>query len=154
MENLHPLLFPLFTLWALGMLLVLFRRGPGVAYKVSALLIFVFYAVWFQEPILASFELYRTSLDLALPAFFGNLQSLFALGLLVLWPGMVFVVFQTGAGEQAAGLLRTMVLLTLLFWLFWMLNYFLAPWPGEMLRELVPRDFKMPDLPSPPVQAQ
>lgn len=154
MQNLTPILLPLFGLWTLGILLVLFRRGLGAAYKISALLIYVFYGLWFLEPTLASLSLYLSSLNTVLPELFGLFKNLAGLGLLFLWPLALFAVFQMGGTDRAAGLLRTMVLLTLFFWLFWLLNYFLAPWPEELLRSLLPDQLQMPDIPPPPTEAQ
>ena len=154
MEALYPILLPLFGFWAFGLLLLLFRRGIGAVYKLSAVFIFAFYALWFLEPTLASLELYRAALNEALPALLVNIKRLFALGLLVLWPVAVFVVFQARSVEYAAGLLRAMVLLTLLFWMFWTLNYFLAPLPMEWLRESLPGTFNIPAIPDPPVNPQ
>ncbi len=154
MDTLLPLVLPLFGLWAFGLFLLLFRSGPGWVWKISSILIFVFYALWFRDSIFASQELYRGAFNTTVPVFFGLLKELMAVGLFFLWPLMVYVAFQVGAPEQSAGLVRTMVLLTLFFWLFWLLNFFLAPWPEETLRQLLPEKFTLPQLPQPPTRAQ
>ena len=151
-------ILPLFVVWALGLLYVLFRRSIPVYWKISAVLVFVFYGAWYS-PVLTgpAFQLWRDAPLRQAPLLLAALIQVLPLLLLIFWPVLLFVAARERTAENAVRLLRTLTLMTLFYWVFWLGAYAtgqdMSP-KGlqETLQGLVPEDLEMnlPDLPQPP----
>ena len=134
--ELKSLFFPLFALWIPGLILILFRRNLEFFWKLAALLIFLFYGIWFQDNIQVSFHLYAESFTKIFPILFQELGDILALVLFLVWPPLLLAAFFTKSLETTRGLLRTLVLFTLFYWVFWFLNFFTPPFLEDALTYL------------------
>ncbi len=139
--------FPLALVWGIGLLLVLFRRGAGIPWKLAALLLFVFYVVWFRELILQGKEDFQLQFGTSILLLLSTLWQEIGRTLMLLWPVLLFMIFFLASDRSASYLLRLFVILTLFYWLFYFLFLSL---PEDWYRpyvEMLPQRLEMPALP-------
>ncbi|MBI3395991.1 MAG: hypothetical protein HY042_09160 [Spirochaetia bacterium] len=149
MLNLDGLILPLFIVWFLGVFVIIFRRGIEAMWKISAVLIFVFYMIWFRDALILDWERYRDHFSgsvVLLAAWTGELTGF---ALLLFWPVVSMTAAYTLAGGASKSMLRTFVLLTLFYWMFWFLNRFVYPLPVAEWAGHLPDKIQW-ELPKPP----
>lgn len=150
--ELSILIAPLFFFWGLGILFLLFRGGVSWIWKICAVLIFLFYFFWFQNDFFASWASYRDRFADSFLVFLSSLPDLTALFLFLFWPPALFITFFTASNSVAKGFLRTFILITLFYWLFWFFHNTVQHIPLEKLRPYLPERIEMPHVPQPPVR--
>lgn len=108
---------PLFAVWAVFTIILLFQRRIEWHLRIAAALICAFYCILFYTEMrtsLASFgPHFRVSVTQFLKAAFAWTGTL----LVVFWPLVVLVSFYAAHVTLARGLLRIFVVLTLVYWL-------------------------------------
>ena len=156
---------PLFALWALALVLVLVRRSIPLVWRLSALFVFVFYAAWYAPELfgpIASEWLERPVAQAAL--FLVALIRILPVMLLFAWPALLFLASRERTAEAAGRHLRTLTVLTLFYWVFWLSAYArgvdlsaggleremheLLKLPAAVEREI--QELDLPELPEPP----
>ena len=130
--ELNVVFFPVFALWGLALLLLLFRRGLEALWKLCALLIFTFYVIWFRADIAASLG-QLAAFSKTFPLFLARLGDLIALCLILFWPVALFGAFFSPVPEAARSVVKRLVLVTVFFWLFWLLDIFTPPFLSGVL---------------------
>ncbi|MEQ9363460.1 MAG: hypothetical protein RIF32_04415 [Leptospirales bacterium] len=115
---------PLFVLWTLALLLVLLRRSIPLVWRLSSLLVLIFYGAWYAPelmgPVVGEWidqPVQRAALFLV------ALIQIFPLILIFAWPLMLFQASRERTAEAAGKHLRTLTIVTLFFWLFWLGAY-------------------------------
>lgn len=144
------LVYPIAVLWAAGLFLVAFRRGVFWGWKVGALLLLAFFAVWFREPLLAGHTAFRFHFSGTVMAMFAALWHEAGRSLHLLWPLAVMFSFFGASDRSAAAILRSMVIGTVFFWLlFFLFRSLPAGWEHHIESRL-PEEITIPHLPMPP----
>ncbi len=156
--ELDHIILPLFLLWLVGLVLLLFRRTIPLAWKISAVLVFVFYGIYFSRELFdAALPRYIEDWGTELPRFLSAVVTLFPLLLVLFWPFALIAIHRNRTAEEALVFLRNLVLVTLFFWCFWFLAYFLG-WDmsagvGEALQNALPEKLEIPEwLQNPPTE--
>lgn len=156
---------PLFVLWALACGLVLLRRSiPGV-WRLSSLLVLIFYGAWYSPELLGPIATEWTQRPFQqVVLFLVALIRIVPLLLIFAWPLILFQASRERTAEAAGHHLRTLTVLTLFYWVFWLGAYvsgvdLSAPGLQSALENLLQipggaemkfSDFQFPDLPEPP----
>lgn len=156
--ELDHIILPLFALWLIGLGLLLFRRTIPLIWKISAVLVFVFYAIYFSHELFdVALTRYLADWGSELPRFLGAAVALIPLLLVLLWPFALIAIHRNRTAEEALVFLRNLVLFTLFFWCFWFLAYFLG-WKldaglGDALLKALPEKIEVPEtLLNPPTE--
>ena len=159
--DMNAILFPLFAIWGIFSIVLLFQKRIEWHLRISALLICAFYIVLFYSEAHQSFESYRDSFRTTLGALLTSVLPFVGLLLLVFWPFVILISFYSIHASLARGLLRIFTVLTLLFWFLqfalprmgWHLDPFLSRVPEKVhVPEIQTPDVKMPDLKIPEVK--
>lgn len=115
--DLNPLMGPMFALWAVFSLVLLFQKRIDWHLRIAALLICIFYWILFfaeARASLAGFSVhFRSSVTMFLKSIFAWTGTL----LVAFWPLVILVSFYAAHATLARGLLRIFVVLTLVYWL-------------------------------------
>ena len=153
MKELQLLALPVLVLWGLFGILLLFRRGLPVIWKVTSLLLAVFYGVWLHPQIRSGWQLYTAKPGDALLQLGTVLFQIMGLLLLVAWPlTMIQAVTARGpSGDAVQGRVRFLAVVTMLYWLLRLL-LLVAP---EVLAGVPLGDWLAPllrDIKDPPVR--
>lgn len=143
------LVYPIAVLWAAGLFLAAFRRGIFWGWKVGALLLLAFFAVWFREPLMAGHTAFRYHFAGTVISMFSALWHEAGRSLHLLWPLAVFVAFFGASDRSSTGILRAMVIGTVFFWLLFFLFRSLPPGWEHHIESRLPAEIKMPNLPLP-----
>ncbi len=148
--ELKALYFPLFVLWIPALLLYLLRGGGGLLWKLSVLLVSLFYGIWFQPEIMASALLFRDSTDRAVVEFLSSFMDLTGLLLMLLWPLVLLVGYYAASPLLHRKMVRSFVILTLFYWLFWFAGFYLGDQPARWIKSILPSRIQLswPDVSS------
>lgn len=139
--------FPLALFWGLALLLVLFRRRLGASWKIGALLLYVFYVIWFREAILQAWQGFHEQFGVSLFAMLGALWQEVGRTLMLVWPVFLLIVFFLASDRSASWILRMLVVLTLFYWLFFFLFRSLPEGWARPYQEKLPQKLEIPSLP-------
>ncbi len=143
---------PVFFLWGLAMLLVLFRGGIDWIWKICSVLIFGFYCLWFREELTHSWHDYSEKFGSSLIDLVSGAGPVIAFTLFLFWPIALFIAFFSASKTVGRAFVRTMVLITLFYWIFWFFHAYVQHIPVEYLRSWLPEKIQIPSLPAPPVR--
>ncbi len=148
--DLESILLPMFVLWLLGLLFTVFRGGMEMIWKIPAVLISVFYVIWFRNELGTSLHHYQENFALSFVAFLTGLGHAGGLILFLLWPVVLLYSGYAASSSAARGFLRFMVIVTLLYWIFWFVDHFVYTIPVGNLTRVLPEKlhFEMPKPPS------
>jgi len=130
------ILLPLFFVWALGSVFLLFQRKLDWLWKISSVLLFFLYAVWFREAILASYEAYSRETAAGIVKFFQASWHVLGLTLLAAWPMVLWSGVFSRAKEEANRRLKLMTLVTLFYWAFRFMDFFTPPFLKDLLETI------------------
>ncbi|MBW7857605.1 MAG: hypothetical protein H3C43_04760 [Leptonema sp. (in: Bacteria)] len=139
--------FPVAVFWCVALLFVLFRRRLGFIWKFAALLLFVFYLVWFREPILVGLANFQNQFGPTLVIVCKEIWIDFGRSLILLTPVLLFIVFFKVSDKGSATLLRFLVVLSLFYWLFFFLFQSLPPNWADSIETKLPKKLEMPKMP-------
>jgi hypothetical protein len=139
--------FPLALFWGLALLLVLFRRRLGASWKIGALLLYVFYVIWFREAILQAWQGFHEQFGVSLFAMLDALWQEVGRTLMLVWPVFLLMVFFLASDRSASWILRMLVVLTLFYWLFFFLFRSLPEGWARPYQEKLPQKLEIPSLP-------
>lgn len=139
--------FPVAVFWCLSLLFVLFRRRLGFIWKIAALLLFVFYVVWFREPIFIGLANFQNQFASTFLAVIKEIWVDFGRSLILLTPVLLFLVFFKVSDKGAATLLRFIVVLSLFYWLFFFLFQSLPPNWANPIESKLPKKLELPKMP-------
>ena len=155
-------LIPLLLAWVPGLLFVLFRRSIPLVWKLSAVLVFVFYLVWYApEWSGPALQAWLDQPYQQLPGLFTSILFLIPALLIFAWPLVLWSARQAQHSETAVRQLRTLTIVTLFYWIFWLgagalgQDLSAAGWQRsfhEWLAALA--EVPVPELPKPPVSNQ
>ena len=139
--------FPVAALWGIGLFLLLFRRRIGFVGKLGAVLLYAFYVIWFRDQILIGYDGFRFQFGSSLFAALAAVWQETGRSLLLVWPLAVFFVFFAASDKVSSWLLKTMVVVTLFFWLFFFLFRSLPDGWQIQYQKMLPDKLEMPKLP-------
>ena len=144
------ILFLLASFWLLGLIRLLFSKSLGWAWSLSAILLFVFYIIFYKDPLLTETgrfieEPWATSQELLQTGFAVLPLALFALWPVVLWQ---LVRMPSPLAERR---FQTLFLLTIFYWLFWFGLQWMGYQPNELIRRALSGVGSL-ELPKPPVE--
>jgi len=139
--------FPLALFWGIALFFVLFRRRLGAAWKIGALLLYIFFVVWFREPILQGWNGFHYQFGASLFAMLAALWLEVGRTLMLVWPVFLVMVFFFASDRSASWILRVLVVLTLFYWLFFFLFRSLPEGWAKPYQEKIPQKLEMPALP-------
>ncbi|MCR9144928.1 MAG: hypothetical protein NXI24_22010 [bacterium] len=156
---------PLFIVWTLALLTVLLRRSIALVWRISALLVLIFYGAWYAPELFGPGLMSWIDQPLQQGALFlVALIQITPLVLLFAWPWILFQASRERTAEAAGKHLATLTVLTLFYWIFWLGAYArgvdlspgglesemraLLELPAAVKSELETLD--LPDLPQPP----
>ncbi len=141
----NAVLLPLFVIWGVFALVLLFQRRIDLYLRLSAALIFLFYTALFWPDLGVSASGYQNSLRSTLAALASAFMPGLGVLLLVFWPFVILVSFYSIHQSLARGLLRIFIVLTLFYWLI----QFAAPRIGvhwDWLWSRIPEKWDMPEV--------
>lgn len=149
--ELNSVVLPLFIIWLIALILMLFRRGIGVTWKIASIFTFIFYILFLNQTLLESYDYYRNHFNQAIVQsaihFFKGSGTV----LLLLWPVALFYAFRTAADKNAKNVLTWFVLLSVFYWLFFLLFTYLPPFSASDVEAILPDRLSIPDIPDPPI---
>ena len=143
---------PLWGLWILALILISFRRDISLLWKISILLIFVFYTIFFWEDIIRGWNNYKNGFFTELLHFLFRFLELVPLLLLLNWPVVLLIAYNNSNSRNTERILCYMVLITLFYWLFWISTKYIdsdtisKSWSVRKIMQGV-RLIKIPDPP-------
>ncbi len=146
-EQLMPVLL---CIWALGAVALLLRKEISWSWRISALLLLGFYAIWFRTELQAAYAALGADWSTQAWRFVDGIFRLLPVLLLLLWPLAVWMALFSRSPGFAHNLLRNLSLITLFYWLFWLLAYWNGMDPAQGIRALLPESLPLPALPAPP----
>ena len=147
--GIDQILLLLLFLWCLGTVLVLFRRELSMVWKISAVLVFGLYALWYYPDWSAAYQRLIGAPEIEILVVLTAILDILPVVLLIVWPFVIFHVFQSTPG-QAQNTLRNMILLTLFYWVLWFVCYSAGFTPSDALRHYLPESLELPAIPEPP----
>ncbi|MBX7057252.1 MAG: hypothetical protein K1X75_04255 [Leptospirales bacterium] len=148
--SLTQLVAPLLLLWALGVLFLLIRSEVPWLWRISGLLIFSFYALFFRTELAHAFGALQSNWSEQLWSYLATAWAFLPLFLLLFWPIAVWIAAAARSPGLAHSLLRNLAVLTLFYWLFWMLAAATGFDFSADLRRILPENLPLPALPQPP----
>ena len=119
---------PLMAVWGLALLFLLFRGGLESVWKGAGVILFIFYAIWFHREIAGSYRLYLQNLSAVMPIFFITIGDLIAVSLVLAWPVGISIAFFTKSSEFSRGIMKSLLFITLFFWIFRFQAFFTPPY--------------------------
>ena len=149
--DIRALLLPYFLAWALLLLLLLFRSECKWIWKTAVVCVFLFYALWFWPELQQTSRRYAQRFDLELLHFLRNIGRLLPFILLILWPIALYKAYVTASAAKVERILRNMLLLTLIYWLWWISDDYLRLWPRAWSLDILLQKLINFKLPSPPI---
>ncbi len=120
------IVFPVFLIWFVGLILVLFRKDLEILWKVSFLFLFVVYLILFGKEWSASLDRLEENPGWEIRNYiYGSGKAIFYF-LFILWPITMVRLFYTGSRELAKHTASLMSTVTILYWFgFWMYYQFM-----------------------------
>ncbi len=116
-------MFPVFSIWALTVLLLWFRPRIEIFWKLVASLIFIFYVWFFHEDLIRGYENFTLAWYEETLAFIKEFLGIVFVTLFLIWPLSLILIFYTANDMGAERLLKFLCLLTLILWLLFIIYY-------------------------------
>lgn len=133
-------IFPLMVFWGIALILYFIRSEQELIWKVSVILIFFFYFLWFKDDFFLAMRNLLDHTNVYLPGMIKVTGQLLGLGLLILWPLILFFSFFSASPALSRDMVRMITVITLFYWLFWFLFYFTGnPFEDSLNKILPPR---------------
>lgn len=147
----ESLLVLLYICWFLGFVLLLLKKGFPAIWKLTTFILLAFYTLLYFPVLFKYYQLFvtgnhsNTGLN-----FLTVLIQYLPVFIFLLWPMTLFSCFFLQQ-KNAVNRVRALTLLTLFYWLFWLMGAWLdLNWEEEIRK--VGKDIKIPSLPVPPVK--
>ncbi len=142
--NIEHLILPFFLLWFFLLLMLLLRRNFSLVWKLSASLILLFYLLWYFQNLNAAYLRYRQDFFIELFSFFKTLFHFLPVVLLLAWPLTLFITYKHPLPKNSEHILRNITLLTLFFWLFWIVSFYVDLRLESWVKGLLFKKFSLP----------
>lgn len=131
--NLEQLLAICAALSLLASVLLLMRGGIPWVWKLTALFVSGFYAVWFRAELTALTVVWAQPLKATLPQLGSNALYLGGLLLLVSWPLTLISALFLRSRDRAGSRIQRLVVATALFWLALLVDSFSPPFVADSI---------------------
>jgi uncharacterized membrane protein YfcA len=120
------IVFPVFILWFVGIILVLFRKDLEILWKVSFLFLFVVYLILFGKEWSLALDRLESNPGWEIRNYIYGMGKAIFYFLFILWPITMIRLYYTGSKELAKHTASLLVTITIIYWmLFWLYFHFM-----------------------------
>lgn len=117
---------PVFILWFVGIILVLFRKDLEILWKLSFLFLFVVYLILFGKEWSNALDRLEANPGWEIRSYIYGLGKAIFYFLFILWPITMIRLYYIGSKELAKHTASLLVTITILYWmLFWLYFQFM-----------------------------
>ena len=121
MGLIEQFILPLFTLWFIGMVLVMFRSDVEFLWKITFVFIFVFYLFQFLPEINGSLNRLTANYPAEIVSWIYGLGRLSYFFLLIVWPVSLIRIFYSASNNISRTIIVTLISVTMIYWILFFL---------------------------------
>ena len=115
------ILFLIFTIWLIAIILIFTRPDISFVWKLTLGVIYFYYILIFNNELINTWNLYYNNFFKNFPLIFLDFISILPVLLILYFPFLLFVAYNNTSTKRTENLIRYIVLLTLFYWLYWVL---------------------------------